>query len=112
MSKGKSHLIYKMDGETNCNIDISHDKLRYKAKAEDDLMKNVRCRETERTERENELLQYQNTLAVCNHMSELIGSHSATSRHVTYSREQLTLRNSESSDSDHAHRVEIWNAQI
>ena len=39
MSKGKNHLIYKMDVETNYNIDISHDKLRYKAKAGDDLMK-------------------------------------------------------------------------
>eukprot|EP00116_Pleurobrachia_bachei_P018636 sb/3478898/ len=43
-------------------------------------------------ERENELLQYLNTLGVCNHVSELIGSRSATSRHVTHSREQLTLR--------------------
>eukprot|EP00116_Pleurobrachia_bachei_P016796 sb/3477058/ len=106
-SKGKNHLIYKMGGETNCNIDISYDKLRYKAKAkaEDDLV-------MERTEREYEMLQYQNTLGVCNHVSELIGSHSASSRHVTYSRDQLTLRKHESSDIDHAHRVEIWNAQI
>ena len=49
MSKGKNHLIYKMGGETNCNVDLpclnktnidmimSYDKLRYKAKAEDDL---------------------------------------------------------------------------
>eukprot|EP00116_Pleurobrachia_bachei_P013535 sb/3473797/ len=53
----------------------------------------IRCRETEQMERENHLLQYQNTLGVCNHVSELIGSHSATSRHVTHSRDQLTLRN-------------------
>eukprot|EP00116_Pleurobrachia_bachei_P012904 sb/3473166/ len=76
---------------------MSYDKLRvrYKAKADQDdppIRCSIRCRETEQMERENELLQYLNTLGVCNHVSELIGSRSATSRHVTHSREQLTLR--------------------